>query len=80
MGCCFSSAGSYPFLIPPESSKLLHYNISLDGHQTLTMVRCDWDEEVVIVECRNGVWESVNTADVCREDNIIIDDTSHTPG
>ena len=34
---------------------------------------CDCDEGVV---CRNGVWKSVNTADVCRGDNTIIDVTS----
>ncbi len=50
---------------------MLYYNLSSSGLQTVSVLRCDWEGEVVVMECtQNGDWKSINQQDgVCNADS-----------
>ncbi len=47
--------------------RVLYYSLSSSGLQTVSVLGCDWEGEVVVMECtQNGDWKSINQLDgVC---------------
>ncbi len=52
---------------------MLYYNLSSSGLQTVSVLRCDWEGEVVVMECtQNGNWKSINQQlDMCSKDKEV---------
>ncbi len=65
--------GPCPLLSSSPSYRVLYYNLSSSGLQTVSVLRCDWEGEVVVMECtQNGDWKSINQQlDMCSKDKEV---------
>ncbi len=71
-------AHTCPLLSSSLSYQVLYYNLISSG-QTVSVLKCDWEGEVVVMECtQNGDWKSINQQDgVCNANTITSQTTDH---
>ncbi len=61
--------GPCPLLSSSLSYRVLYYNLSSSGLQTVSVLRCDWEGEVVVMD---GDWKSINQQlDMCSKDKEV---------